>query len=82
MATEIHKTAIISKKVQIADGVIIGPYCIIGDGAVIKAGSKLISNVIVEGDTEIGENCTIHPFATIGLPPRTLNTRENQQGSR
>ncbi|MGO9377362.1 MAG: acyl-ACP--UDP-N-acetylglucosamine O-acyltransferase [Dissulfurispiraceae bacterium] len=80
MATEIHKTAIISKKVQIADGVIIGPYCIIGDGAVIKAGSKLISNVIVEGDTEIGENCTIHPFATIGLPPQDLKYKGEPTG--
>ena len=80
MTNEIHRTAIISKKAQIADGVTIGPYCIIGDGVVINKDSKLISNVVVEGNTEFGEGCTIYPFATIGLPPRTSNTRANPRG--
>jgi UDP-N-acetylglucosamine acyltransferase len=28
--------------------------------------------VVVEGRTDIGENCTIHPFSSIGLPPQDL----------
>jgi UDP-N-acetylglucosamine acyltransferase len=80
MTNEIHKTAIISKKAQIADGVTIGPYCIIGDGAVINKGSKLISNVVVEGNTEFGEGCTIHPFATIGQPPQDLKYKGEPTG--
>jgi UDP-N-acetylglucosamine acyltransferase len=80
MTNEIHKTAIISKKAQIADGVTIGPYCIIGDGVVINKDSKLISNVVVEGNTEVDEGCTIHPFATIGLPPQDLKYKGEPTG--
>ncbi len=80
MATEIHKTAIVSKKAIIEGNVEVGPNCIIGDGVVIRKGTKLISNVVIEGNTEIGENCTIHPFATIGLPPQDLKYKGEPTG--
>ncbi len=80
MTNEIHKTAIISKKAHIDDNVSIGPYCIIGDGVHLKKGTKLMSSVIIEGETEIGENCVIHPFATIGLPPQDLKYKGEKTG--
>ena len=82
MANDIHKTAIISKKAQLAGDVSIGPYCIVGDGVVINKGCRLISNAVVEGDTEIGEGCTIHPFAAIGLPPQDLKYKDEPTGVR
>jgi UDP-N-acetylglucosamine acyltransferase len=72
MATEIHKSAIVSKKAEIGDDVFIGPYCIVGDGVSLGRGTKLISHVVIEGDAEIGEDSVIHQFATIGLPPQDL----------
>jgi len=72
MAKEIHPTAIISPDVEIEEDTYIGPFCIIHDKVRIKKGTRLISNVIIEGTTEIGENCTIHPFTSIGLPPQDL----------
>lgn len=72
MAKEIHPTAIISPKAEIEEDTFVGPFCIIQDGVHIKRGSKLISNVIIEGNAEIGENCTIYPFTSIGLPPQDL----------
>lgn len=75
MKKDIHPTAIIDPKAEIEKGVVIGPYCIIKDGVKIKKGTNLISNVIIEGNTEIGENCTIYPFTTIGLPPQDLKYR-------
>ncbi|MCC6347393.1 MAG: acyl-ACP--UDP-N-acetylglucosamine O-acyltransferase [Nitrospirales bacterium] len=80
MAKDIHKTAVISPKAEIADSAVIGPYCTIGEGAVIRKGAKLISHVVVEGVADIGENCTIHPFATIGLPPQDLKYRNEKTG--
>jgi UDP-N-acetylglucosamine acyltransferase len=80
MAKEIHPTAIISPKTEIEEDTFIGPFCIIQDGAHIKRGSKLISNVIIEGNTEIGENCTIYPFTSIGLPPQDLKYRGETTG--
>jgi UDP-N-acetylglucosamine acyltransferase len=72
MTTEIHKSAIIDQKASIDEGVQIGPFCIVSAGSKLKKGTRLISNVIIEGDTEIGEGCTIYPFTSIGLPPQDV----------
>lgn len=77
---EIHKTAIIGPKAEIDKDVIIGPYCIIGDNVKIGKGTKIISHVNIEGITEIGENCTIFPFTTIGFPPQDLKYKDEQTG--
>jgi UDP-N-acetylglucosamine acyltransferase len=80
MKSENHPTAIVDSKAEIDEGVIIGAYCIIGEGVCIKRGSKLISNVVIEGNTEIGENCTIYPFTSIGLPPQDLKYKGEKTG--
>ncbi|MGD0281317.1 MAG: acyl-ACP--UDP-N-acetylglucosamine O-acyltransferase [Dissulfurispiraceae bacterium] len=80
MPGEIHKTAVISPKAEIADSVSIGPFCVIGEGVIIKKGAKLLSHVVIEGNTEIGEQCTIYPFATIGLPPQDLKYKNEKTG--
>ncbi|MCI0468589.1 MAG: acyl-ACP--UDP-N-acetylglucosamine O-acyltransferase [Nitrospirae bacterium] len=80
MTAEIHKTAIISPNARIESDVFIGPFCIVGDDVTIKRGTKLISNVIVEGITEIGEDCSIYPFSSIGLPPQDLKYKGEKTG--
>lgn len=82
MSREIHPTAIISPEAQVEDDVIIGPFCIINDKVRIGKGARLISNVVVEGDTEIGEQCTIYPFTSIGLPPQDLKYKGENTGVR
>lgn len=72
METRIHPTSIIEPQVEIDSDVDIGPYCIIRNGVKIKKGTRILSNVIIEGSTEIGENCTIFPFSSIGFPPQDL----------
>jgi UDP-N-acetylglucosamine acyltransferase len=82
MAKEIHPTAIISPDAEIAEDTSIGPFCIIHDKVHIKKGTRLMSHVVIEGSTEIGENCTIYPFASIGLPPQDLKYRGEETGLR
>jgi UDP-N-acetylglucosamine acyltransferase len=72
MKTKIHETALIDQKAEIGAGVEIGPYCIVKKGVSIGRNTKLISHVIIEGETEIGEGCTFHPFSCIGLPPQDM----------
>ncbi|MBF0537610.1 MAG: acyl-ACP--UDP-N-acetylglucosamine O-acyltransferase [Nitrospirae bacterium] len=72
MQAKIHPTAIIGDDVEIDEDTEIGPYCIIGNGSKIARGTRLISNVILEGTLEIGLNCTVHPFTSIGFPPQDL----------
>lgn len=80
MKREIHPTAIVNPKAEIDLGVIIGPYCIIGEGVRIRKGTEITSHVLIECNTEIGENCKIYPFTTIGLPPQDLKYKGEKTG--
>ena len=64
---KIHPTAIVDAKAELADDVEIGPYCTIGPNVTIGKGSRLISHVVVDGYTRIGERNTVYPFATLGM---------------
>jgi UDP-N-acetylglucosamine acyltransferase len=71
MATEIHPTAIVDDSAELDEDVSIGPFCLVGRGAKLAKGSKLVSHVSLEF-AEAGEGCTIYPFASIGLPPQDV----------
>lgn len=80
MPSEIHKTAIIDKKAELDRDVSIGPYCIIKGKVRIRKGTQLISNVIIEGNTDVGEGCAIYPFTSIGFPPQDLKYKGEETG--
>ena len=68
----IHKSALIDSKAKISDNVDIGPYCVIGPGAIIQDNTKLHSHVNIKGNTTIGKNNEIFPFVSIGTDPQDL----------
>jgi UDP-N-acetylglucosamine acyltransferase len=68
----IHPTAIVAHGAELGPGVEIGPFCTVGPDVVIEAGAKLISHVVVEGHTRIGENAQLFPFCTVGLAPQDM----------
>lgn len=70
--SNIHPTAIIHPKATLGKNVTIGAYCLVGEHVKLADGVKLYSHVVIDGDTSIGENSTIFPFAAIGLPPQDL----------
>ena len=71
----IHATALIAPGAAIGAGVHIGPFCQIGPQVRIGDGARLLSHVVVEGQSMIGEGATIYPFCTIGMPPQDLKYR-------
>jgi len=68
--TAIHASAIIDSKAKIAPDVAIGAYSVIGPDVRLQAGVRIASHVVIEGHTEVGEGCIIHPFALLGGPPQ------------
>ncbi|MEC7803918.1 MAG: acyl-ACP--UDP-N-acetylglucosamine O-acyltransferase [Pseudomonadota bacterium] len=66
----LHSTAIISPGADLAEGVKVGPYSIIGNDVQIGAGTEIGSHVIIKGATEIGDNNRILQFASIGEDPQ------------
>jgi UDP-N-acetylglucosamine acyltransferase len=72
---DVHATAIVHPRAQLADGVTVGPYAIVGEHVTIGPNSRLGSHVVVAGRTTIGANCEFFPFCSIGQPPQDLKYR-------
>jgi UDP-N-acetylglucosamine acyltransferase len=62
----IHPTAIVDRHAELADGVEVGPYCVVGPGVRIDGGTRLLAHVVVQGHTVIGRENVVHPFAVLG----------------
>jgi len=68
----IHKTAIIDPNANIASTVDVGPYTVIGPNVEIGDNSVVQSHVNITGQTTIGKNNKIYPFASIGSDPQDM----------
>ncbi|HET7811878.1 MAG TPA: acyl-ACP--UDP-N-acetylglucosamine O-acyltransferase [Steroidobacteraceae bacterium] len=64
--------AIVSPKAELAAGVTVGAYAVIGDDVKVGAGSWIGPHAVVEGPTTLGENNKVYQFASIGGPPQDL----------
>lgn len=71
----IHPSAAVSPRAELAEGVKVGPYCTVGDHVSIGRDTALISHVVIEGHTRIGERNTLYPFVSIGSPPQDVGYR-------
>lgn len=68
--TRIHATAIVAPGATLGEDVEIGPYSIVGADVRLGARVRLRSHVVIEGVTEIGDDCEIYPFASLGAAPQ------------
>jgi UDP-N-acetylglucosamine acyltransferase len=68
----IHPTAIVESGAQLGDGVLIGPFSLVGADVVLGDGVELISHAVVAGRTNVGARTRIFPFASIGHQPQDL----------
>lgn len=72
MTASIHPSAVVEDGAQIGDGCVIGPFCHVGPEVSLAARVTLKSHVVVTGQTSIGEETVIFPFAVIGEIPQDL----------
>ena len=63
----IHPHSIVHSSAQLADDVVVGPFCTVGAGVVIDSQCQLISHVVIDGDTRVGKGNMFYPFCSIGL---------------
>ena len=73
MARVISSSADVDPRAEIADGVTIGPFCLVGPDVRIGAGTKLESNVTVKGRVTIGESNHFHPNVVLGGEPQDIS---------
>lgn len=68
--SRIHPTAVVDSGAVLADGVEVGPWCVVGPGVTLEQQVRLVSHVVVQQDTSIGARTVVHPFAVIGGDPQ------------
>jgi UDP-N-acetylglucosamine acyltransferase len=73
--TEIHPTALVDPRAELADDVWIGPYSVVGPKVRLGQGVRLESHVVVAGRTTLGDHCRVFPFASLGHQPQDLKYR-------
>ena len=73
--TEVHPSAVVEPGAQLGQGCQVGPFCHVGSDAKLGDGVILKSHVVISGDTEVGEDSTLFPFACIGEIPQDLKFR-------
>ena len=78
MATEIHPSSVVSEGAQIDEDVKIGPFCVVGPEVKLGRGTKLISHVTVDGDTTLGEENEVYPYAAIGMLPQDIKHKDEK----
>lgn len=74
----IHKSAIINDGAVLGKDCKIGPNCIIGPNVVLGDRVELISNVIIDGKTKIGDDSIVYPFAVLGVMSQDLKWQEEE----
>ncbi len=72
---QIHPTAIVDPKAQLADSVTVGPFTIIEGRVVIGDDTHIGSHAVIRDFTTIGARCRIFQFATVGEIPQDLKFR-------
>ena len=68
----VHPTAIIHPQARLGADCEIGPYCLIGEHVELGPGCRLLSHVVIDGYTRLGQGNQIYPFASIGLKTQDL----------
>ena len=70
--SNIHTTAIVSPKAELADDVTIGPHTIIEDNVVVGPGTKIASSALIASGARLGANVTVAHGAVVGTVPQDL----------
>lgn len=71
-SAKIHPAAVIEPGAVIGPECEIGPFCVIGPAVRLGRAVRLQSHVVIAGDTEIGDETSIFPFASLGQIPQDL----------
>lgn len=67
---EIHPTAVVSPRAKLADGVVVGPLCIVGDDVELGPHCQLLGSCTLIGPMRMGASNVVHPYAVLGGDPQ------------
>jgi UDP-N-acetylglucosamine acyltransferase len=68
----IHPTALIETGAIVPESAKVGPYCTVGADVILGEQCELVSHVVLDGHTRLGDGCRVYSFAAVGVAPQDL----------
>jgi UDP-N-acetylglucosamine acyltransferase len=69
---QVDPSARVASTAELATGVRVGPYCVVGPQVRLGRDTVLDAHVVIDGDTTLGAGNHIFPFVSVGLAPQDL----------
>ena len=82
MVAQIHPTAIVEPEVRLGADVVVGAFAYLGGTSVIGDGTVVHHHATVEGNTVLGRQCEVFPYAAVGTKTHDLKFRGGSPGLR
>ena len=70
--TNIHRTAVVDSRAEIAEDVTVGPFSVIESDVKIEQGCRIASHAVIKKGTWLGERNTVSEGAVLGGVPQHL----------
>jgi UDP-N-acetylglucosamine acyltransferase len=80
MSVKIHPNAIVEPGAKLGHNIEIGAYAFVGSDVTLADGCRLQHHAVVEGFTQLGQDCEVFPFAVIGGRTQDLKARPGKPG--
>lgn len=72
MTANIHPLASVDRRAELADDVVVGPFCVIGPDVKLGPGCVLDNHVTITGHTTLGARNRMYPYVALGCEPQDL----------
>lgn len=82
MTARIHPTALVDPSAELGAGVEIGPLVYVGPGVRLGDRTRLHHHASVEGNTVLGPDCEVYPYAFLGGKTQDLKFKGGNPGVR
>jgi len=71
-ARDIHPSAVVDPRAELAEGVTVGPHAVVGPEVVIGEGTEVGAGAQLYGPTVLGRENRLFPYACVGFDPQDL----------
>lgn len=68
----VHPSSIVSPGATVPESCSIGPFCTVGPDVVLGERCELVSHVVLDGHTTLGDENRVFPFTSLGCAPQDL----------
>lgn len=68
--TRVHAAAIVDRRAELAEDVVVGPYAVVEAGVILGQGCVLHAHAVIRGPARLGPRNVVHPFAVVGGEPQ------------